>query len=129
MNVFGNAQAELGLLASALEYPEVAHQAMALGIRADDFSEERSRVLWRLISKLGESGQPTTFEAILTEAQKGSDADRLTAVLEDLTNPLYVPRKDVNWHVQELKDKSRRRQREHRRLCLIPVRLAAPPGG
>jgi len=68
LNVFGNAQAELGLLASALEYPEVAHQAMALGIRADDFSEERSRVLWRLISKLGESGQPTTFEAMLTSA-------------------------------------------------------------
>ena len=110
MNVFANPQAELGLLASALEYPEVAHQAMALGIRADDFSEERSRVLWRLISKLGESGQPTTFEAMLTEVQKGSDADRLTAVLEDLTNPLYVPRKDVSWHVQELKDKSRRRQ-------------------
>jgi replicative DNA helicase len=109
-SVFSNPEAELVLLASALEHPEALHQALAAGISASDLTTESNREVWRILARLSESGQATTFESAWTEVQKLPKAEQFTAVLEEMTNPGHMPRVDVTWHVKELKGRTQRRQ-------------------
>ena len=109
-NVFRNPEAELGVLASSLEYDNALHQALAAGISALEFTTEANRALWRILAKLSETGSLTTFESVFTEIQKLPKAEDLTALLQELLNPAHMPRKDVSWHVKELKDRSHRRE-------------------
>ncbi len=110
MSIGANPEAERVLLASLLEYPETYYQAMAMGLRSEHFAEEDHRLLFKFIVQLGEANQPIAFETVLSEIQKLAAAERLIAVLEDLTNPLHIPRKNIEWHVAQLLEGARRRQ-------------------
>jgi replicative DNA helicase len=109
MTVFADPETERALLASVLEYSEAYYQAMALGLRAEHFSEDQNRILFRALVHLGEAGQPIAFETVLSQLEANvPGAERMRAALEDLTGPLYMPKKDIAWHVQRLQDKARR---------------------
>lgn len=45
-----------------------------------------------------------TFQAQILSSVPG--ADKMRAALEDLAGPLYMPRKNVDWHVRKLQDKT-----------------------
>jgi replicative DNA helicase len=102
MNTFSEPEAERVLLASILEYPEAYHQAAALGLRAEHFTDEAHRLVYRSLLQIAESGQPIAFESIVRQVRKMPGDEKLVAVLEDLTNPLHVPRKNIEWHVTQL---------------------------
>jgi replicative DNA helicase len=110
MSSFANPEAERVLLASALEYSEAYHQAVALGLSAADFVEDGNRSIFQAMAELGEAGNPVNYESVISALVAGRKAEQFTAVLSDLTNPLHVARKNVEWHVQQLKEKSRRRR-------------------
>jgi len=96
------------LLASMLEFPESLHSASALGLLPEHFSRKNYRLLFREILKLGQEGQPIAFETLLRGVLNNPESNELSAALEDLTDPLHIPRKDIEWHVNQLKDASRR---------------------
>jgi replicative DNA helicase len=106
---FSDPEAERALLASILEYPEAYYQAIALGLRAEHFSDEQTRVLFRAVVSLGQAGQPIAFETVLSQILSNvPGAEKMRAALEDLTSPLYMPKKNVEWHVRKLQDKAMR---------------------
>jgi replicative DNA helicase len=72
--------------------------------------------------ELAESGQPIAFESVLKQIKASPDADKLTAVLVDITNPLHMPRKNVEWHVKQLQDAARRTR--FVAICELGVSLA-----
>lgn len=107
MTTFSDPETERVLLASILEFPEAYHQAMALGLRAEYFSDEQNRVLFRAIVGLGETGQPIAFETVVSQLLSNVPGrEKMRAALEDLTSPLYMPKKNVEWHVRKLQDKA-----------------------
>jgi len=83
------------LLASMLEFPESLHSASALGLLPEHFSRKNYRLLFREILKLGQEGQPIAFETLLRGVQNNPESNELSAALEDLTDPLHIPRKDI----------------------------------
>src|SRR5262249_42274757 len=89
--------------------PEAYHQAVALGIRPDHFVDEQHRVVLRAILRVGDGGNPVNFETVLSELQKSPGIEKVSAVLEDLADPLHVPRKNIEWHVTDLQEKAQRR--------------------
>ncbi len=109
MNPFSNPEFERTVLASLLEYPETAYQALALGLRAEHFSEQKNRVLFQSILRLSEAGHPIGFETIVSDLQKNPGPDKLVAALDDITNFGCIPRKDIGWHVRELQNIGRRK--------------------
>jgi len=102
---FTDPDTERVLLASVLQYPEAYYQAMALGLRAEHFSDEANRILFRAVVSLGQVGLPIAFETVLAQILSSvPGAEKMRAALEDLAGPLYMPRKDVDWHVRKLQD-------------------------
>lgn len=83
---------------------------MALGLTAECFSSEPSRALFRAIVELGEGGHLIGYESIFSELSKRPDGEKLSAALIDLTNPLHVPKRNVQWHVEQLKSVVKRRR-------------------
>ena len=126
MSAFSNPLAERGLLASMIEYSEAYHQGVALGIRAEHFADEQNRLVFRAVLRVGEAGHPVTFETVLTELQKAPGIEKVSAVLEDLTNPLHMPRRDVEWHVAELQEKACRTRLVA--ACKRAISAAEDPG-
>jgi hypothetical protein len=80
------------------------HQALALGLTAECFSLEQNRFFFRCITQIGEAGHSIGYESVLSEVGKHTGGEKLSAALEDLTNPLHVPRNDIEWHVEQLKN-------------------------
>src|SRR5947199_6565748 len=91
--------AEVSLLASMLEYPEAYHQAISMGLRPEDFVHSHYRLVFRKLLALAEAHQPLCYESLICEAEKEPNFADLVAAISDLTNPLHLPRKDVEWLV------------------------------
>jgi replicative DNA helicase len=99
---------EQALLASMLEYPEAYYQAAAMGLRPEHFSDPENRLVFRTILQLAERHEPITFESVVQQLAKVPESDKIIAVVGDLANPLHLPRKNVEWHIKQLQDASRR---------------------
>ena len=104
----GISTTEIVLLASMFEYPEAYHQAVSMGLRPEDFARSQDRLVFRTMLRLAETQQPITFESLICEVEKTPDADQLIAAVNDLTNPLHLPQRDIEWHVKKLQDARRR---------------------
>jgi replicative DNA helicase len=105
---FSEPNCETVLLASMMQHPEAYFQAVALGLRPEHFTIEQNRLVARAMYQLTESGQPVSFESLLKQITSSPTGEKIVAVLEDVTNPLHVPRKDVEWLVKQLQDAARR---------------------
>jgi replicative DNA helicase len=108
VNTFSEPNCETVLLASMMEYPEAYFQAVALSLRPEHFTVEQNRLVARAMYQLAESKQPVNFESLLKQITSSAGGEKIVAVLEDVTNPLHVPRKDVEWLVKQLQDAARR---------------------
>jgi replicative DNA helicase len=120
-------EVEIVLLGSMLEFPEACHQALGLGLRPEDFVSEPNRLLFRTIEQLANAGNPVSYEATLSELRKTANGsfEKFAAVLSDKCDPLHVPRKDVTWHVSQLKNAMRREQ--FKAACTAALAAAENP--
>jgi replicative DNA helicase len=109
MEVFTDVHTELVLLASMLEYPEAYYQAAAAGLGADDLTGE-NRAMLLAMQRIAERGESVNEETVLADLQKGENAEGLAALVIDIASPLNMPRRDVSWHIGQVKDKALRRK-------------------
>jgi replicative DNA helicase len=105
-STFSNPDAEIVVLASMLQYPEACAQAAAMGMTPAHFADRHRGAIAKLILELagrGELVQPDVLYSRLFDP-------KLHAVATDLASSLSMPRKNIDWHVRELKEKTRRRR-------------------
>jgi replicative DNA helicase len=106
MNIFDSPDVERVLLASMFTNAEALHQALGLGLKPEHFANKDYRVIIYAIQKLAETGAPVQYETLAT-AFHGDQ--HIKDVVEDISSPLHMPRRDVSWHVEEIIDKAKRR--------------------
>jgi replicative DNA helicase len=109
IGILSSPDIERTLLSSMLAYTEAYHQAIALGVSAEYFSSNGHQQIFRAMCKVGERGDPVQGDTLFAELLAVGLGEHFSGLLKDVADPLNLPRKNVEWHVQQLADKARRR--------------------
>ena len=103
MNAFSKPEYERTVLASLLEYPETLAQAIARGLREEHFCDPANRALFAAISGLEATGRPVGYDTVISTLRTQPEAKKLVMALDQVTEPGCLPRKDLDWHIDELR--------------------------